>query len=375
MLIYNLLFEYMKKAFVNCRIMPWWVLNVFQDMIEKEEYSEAKVFTLFSDRSEISVWEKKLQVITALPKRLNKIFLYFSKNKIKILSSIFDYRNLMMFYPFFMKVLSRKIKKYSPEKIVISSFAIAKNISVPNIKKKLYLHSPMQYIWSHYDEYTHKLSWFKLALFKAITPRLRKRDKRFTQFDEVEFNSKYTANLAKELYWITWKVVYPKIDPAFRFAKIVLQPNNYYIYVWRTVKFVKEVDKIIKLFNEIKKPLLIMWSGPDEMYLKSIAWDNVIFIWRIENPEEKMKIISESKWLVNITKESFWICTMEALLCWVPVFGFDDWASVELIDSESWILVTDKKHKTLVSNFKKFVETNWNRENIQKRARKIISNH
>ena len=362
----------MKKAFVNCRIMPGWVLNVFQDMIEKEEYSEAKVFTLFSDRSEISAWNKKLQVVTALPKRLNKIFLYFSKHKIKILSSLFDYRNLMMFYPFFMKVLSKKIRKYNPEKIVISSFAIAKNISVPNIKKKLYLHSPMQYIWSHYDEYTHKLSWFKLALFKAITPRLRKRDKKFTKFDEVEFNSQYTAKLAKELYWITWKVVYPKIDPAFQTANLVLQPNNYYIYVWRTVKFVKEVDKIIELFNETKQPLLIMWSGPDELYLKSIAWDNIIFIWRIENPEEKMKIISESKWLINITKESFWICTMEALLCWVPVFWFNDWASVELVDSKSWILVPDKRHETLVSNFKKFSEKEWNRDQIQKRARELV---
>ena len=35
--------------------MPGGVLNVFQDMIEKEEYSDAEVFTLFSDRSEISV--------------------------------------------------------------------------------------------------------------------------------------------------------------------------------------------------------------------------------------------------------------------------------------------------------------------------------
>ena len=111
------------------------------------------------------------------------------------------------------------------------------------------------------------------------------------------------------------------------------------------------------------------------MYLKSIAWDNIIFIWRIENPEEKMRIISESKWLINITKESFWICTMEALLCWVPVFRFNDGASVELVDSESWILVPDKNHKTLVSNFKNFAENDRNRENIQKRARKLISNH
>ena len=355
--------------------MPGWVLNVFQDMIEKEEYSEAKVFTLFSDRSEISVWEKKLQVVTALPKRLNKVFLYFSKHKIKILSSLFDYRNLMMFYPLCMRVLSRKIKKYNPDKIIISSFAIAKNISVQNIKNKLYLHSPMQYIWSHYDEYTHKLSWFKLALFKSITPRLRKRDKKFTKYDEIEFNSQYTAKLAKELYWIEWKVVYPKIDSVFYSANVVLQPNNYYIYVWRTVKFVKEVDKIIKLFNETKEPLLIMWSGPDELYLKSIAWNNIVFIWRIEKPEEKMEIIKNAKWLINITKESFWICTMEALLCWVPVFGYNDGASVELVDSESWILVPNKEHRTLVSNFKKFAENEWRRDQIQKRAKKLINHN
>ena len=348
-------------------------MNVFQDMIEKEEYSDAQVFTLFSDRSEILVWEKSLHIVTALPVWLNKIFLYFSKNKVKILSSIFDYRNLMMIYPLCMRILSKKIRRYNPDEIIISSFAIAKNISVPNIKKKLYLHSPMQYIWSHYDEYIHKLSWFKLALFKAVTPRLRRWDKRFTQFDEVEFNSQYTANLAKELYWIEGMVVYPKIDDCFDCCQVNLQPNNYYIYVWRTVKFVKEVDKIIKLFNEIKMPLLIMWSGPDEMYLKSIAGDNIIFIWRITDSAEKMWIVRNAKGLVNITKESFWICTMEGLLCGVPVFWFNDGASVELVDAESGVLVPDKNHETLVSNFKEFAEKEWDREKIQKRARGLIN--
>ena len=87
-----------------------------------------------------------------------------------------------------------------------------------------------------------------------------------------------------------------------------------------------------------------------------------------------MKIISESKWLINITKESFWICTVEALLCWVPVFWFNDWASVELVDQESWILVPNKDHETLVSNFKKFAKIERNREKIQKRAREITKN-
>jgi len=277
----------------------------------------------------------------------------------------------MMFYPFFMKVLSKKIRRYNPEKIIISSFAIAKNISVPNIPKKLYLHSPMQYIWSHYDEYTHKLSWFKLALFKAITPRLRRWDKKFTSFDEVEFNSKYTAKIAKDLYWIDWKIKYPKVDDCFLSCTLNNTPDNYYIYVWRTVKFVKEVDKIIKLFNDTNENLLIMWSWPDEMYLKSIAWDNVIFIGWVSDPAEKMKIIKNAKWMINITKESFWICTMEALLSGVPVFGFNDGASVELIDKDSWILVLNKNHETLISEFKEFIQRDWNREYIQSRAVKF----
>lgn len=355
--------------------MPGGVLNVLKDLIYWEDFSDAKIFSLFSDRTELLVWEKKIQIVTALPKWLNNRFLYCTRHHIKFISSIFDYRNLMMIYPLCMRVLSRKIKKYNPEKIVISSFAIAKNISVSNVYKKLYLHSPMQYIWSHYDEYTKKLKWFKGLLFKAITPKLRKWDKKFTQFDEVEFNSQYTAKLSKELYWIEWKVVYPKVDSVFQTSTVNLQPNNYYIYVWRTVKFVKEVDKIINLFNEVKQPLLIMWSGPDEMYLKSIAWDNIIFIGRISDSNEKMNIIRNAKWLINITKESFWICTAEALLCWVPVFWFNDWASIELINEDSWVLVSDKYHENLVSSFKKFSETERDRELIQKRARELLFNN
>ena len=65
---------------------------------------------------------------------------------------------------------------------------------------------------------------------------------------------------------------------------------------------------------------------------------------------------------------------MEALLCGVPVFGFNDGASVELVDKESGVLVPDKNHETLVSNFKKFVEVNRDREKIQKRAKGLINN-
>ena len=85
---------------------------------------------------------------------------------------------------------------------MISSFAIGKNISLGshNLQTKLYFHSPMQYIWSHREEYLAKFTGRKKKLFSFLIPRLQKWDKQFTQFDEIEFNSNYTAKLAKEIY-------------------------------------------------------------------------------------------------------------------------------------------------------------------------------
>jgi len=354
--------------------MPWWVLNVFVDLIESEEFTQAKIFTIFSDREYLTTTKWKLEVVTALPKRLNKIFLSFSK-KNNILSSVLDYRNLIFFYRGLMKILSKKIIKYTPPKVIISSFAIAKNlefcrsdyISTFNPITSLYLHSPMQYIRSHNAEYNQKLTGYKLKIFKYITPILQKRDQQYTKFDQVCSNSQSTAKLAQKIYNIQSKIKYPKLEKEFlnTAVKTNISPQNYYIYVGRLVKFVKELDKIIKLFNENSQPLLIMWTGPDKEYLQSIAKGNIIFIWRIQDPNEKLKLIQNSLWLINITKESFWLWTVEWLLLWVPVFAYNDWASPELVDTTSGILVPDKNHKTLVKYFDKFENTIRNRDAIQ----------
>ncbi|MBU0626733.1 hypothetical protein KKG31_06695 [Patescibacteria group bacterium] len=225
----------------------------------KHPHSGIQIFTMVSDNATLKIGNTEYKIVTALPSRLNSFFMRCTKKKIPILSSIFDYRNLIVFAPLIMKKLSRKIKKFKPDNINISSFAIAKNISLSTFHfsffTKLYLHSPMQYIRSHYNEYCEKLTGRKGKIFKRITPRLRKWDKKFTQFDEVYANSNYTAQLAEELYGIKAKVKYPDVVST---DTMVCEPNSYYLYTGRLVKFVKEVDKIIHLFNQNKEPLIIM---------------------------------------------------------------------------------------------------------------------
>jgi glycosyltransferase involved in cell wall biosynthesis len=203
----------------------------------------------------------------------------------------------MFFYPILMKLLSRKIKKIKPDYIIISSFAIAKNITpISGVPMMLYLHSPMQYIWTHYDEYKEKLRGIKGKLFNRIVPKLRIRDLKYTKFDKVYANSKYTAQVAEKLYGIkNIKIKYPRIPDKFFIPAVQEIPQEYYLYVGRLVNFVREADKIIKICNELKVPLIVMGSGPDEVYLKSIAGPSIIFIGRIQDIDEKIKIISKAK--------------------------------------------------------------------------------
>ena len=410
----------MKIAFVHCRIQPGWALSVLRDLIdEQKEIQNAKVFTLFSDSRYIKTQHHTLKVVTALPNRINIFFNRCGNHNIPLLSRLFDYRNLMFFYPSLMRILSHKIKKFNPDHILISSFAIAKNITpISGIKTTLYLHSPMQYIRTHHDEYQEKLQWIKWKLFNRIVPKLRRWDLKFTKFDKVYANSKYTANEAKKLYGMeNITIKYPRIPDKFfierrnenlnfrdgfhdvelmpttwehvstnemkwlqsskadrRVPAVQETPLEYYLYVWRLVTFVRETDKIIKLCNELKVPLIVMGSGPDEVYLKSIAGPSIIFIWRITDVDEKIKIISQAKWLINLTKESYGIGTVEALLLWVPVFGYGEWATAELVDEDCGVLVKDKKHHTLVEGFKKFMNTKWDRMMIAKRIREKWKN-
>ena len=223
---------------------------------------------MYSEVKTIEIEGKDIEIITALPKRINNLFITCTSKNIPGISRIFDYRNLMFFYPILMKRLSWKIKSYQPNYILVSSFAIAKNIDQckTNTKSKnpahisLYLHSPMQYIRSHYDEYTHKLKGFKGRLFKSITPILRKRDLKYTQYDKIYANSQYTAQEAKKLYHIKSTVKYPKIKSEFLNEPIDNQSSEYYVCVGRLVRFVREVDTIIKLFNQTRKNLLIIGS-------------------------------------------------------------------------------------------------------------------
>ncbi|MBP6086532.1 hypothetical protein KA478_05180, partial [Patescibacteria group bacterium] len=83
---------------------------------------------LFSTHEKVEMRNKKVEIITALPSRLNNVFVYFNTRKIPLLSKIFDYRNLMFWFPLLCRLLRKKIETYCADEVIISSFAAVKNI-------------------------------------------------------------------------------------------------------------------------------------------------------------------------------------------------------------------------------------------------------
>lgn len=381
----------MKLAGIHCRIAKWWALDVFKELLKEElssqNFSEIKIFSTYSELETLQISNKQIKIITALPKRLNMFFQRNSRKNIPILKQLFDYRNLMFFYPLLMKILSWKIQQYKPNKILISSFAIAKNIEQCKTQKHwthltsstkiltqnitLYLHSPMQYIRSHKQEYTKKLTGRKGRIFRKIIPKLQQRDLQYTNYNKVYANSTYTKTLAKEIYTIESEVKYPKIHQNYFYEKIVEQPKEYIVCTGRVVKFVREIDSIIKAFNTIGYPLIIIWSGPDEKALKKLAKKNITFTGR--NPPNMIDIIKNAKGSINLTKESFGLSTAESLCLWVPVLGYNQGATPEIIDKNSWILIENKTEQEIINQFKKFISHQRDRKQIASRARLLFT--
>lgn len=409
-------FFYMKKelylthiAFVHDWLYHMWGAEaVFLELIQKEQQKAAKgskrqqkavVFTLFSDKKFLEVGGESLEIVTALPRWMFGVFQYFEKHRVPVLSKLFDYRNLMFFYPVLVWILRQKVQHFGPDEMVVSSFAAVKNIlpkgevngeqkwisermqrskvksdhTLQNLKTTLYLHSPMQYIWDYYEDNVRKLQFPIKQCYQLITPVLRHWDKTVRNYDRVICNSHYTAAGAHRLYGREYcEVQYPIIDPQYLQATLTVE-SDYYVFIGRLVRFAKELDLIIRVFNQTGDKLVIIGSGPDEAYLRSIAWPNIEFKGQINDVNEKISIIWQARGLINLTRESFGMVTAEALCLWVPVFGYNEWGSVELVDEQSGLLISNKKLDHVIEQFELFKQKQWDRHKISERMRQKLT--
>ena len=184
------------------------------------------------------------------------------------------YRNFLPLFPF---AIGRfKLSGY--DLILSSSHCVAKGIThTPETCHISYVHTPMRYAWDLYSTYlSAQKTWFTRMGMRLCMPSLRRWDvASSTKIDYWIANSCHVAERIKRLYQKEAKVIHPPVD--IKGVTPSHDHDDFYLMVTALVPY-KRVDIAIHTFTKLRKPLVIIGSGPDDALLRQTAGPTIKFM-------------------------------------------------------------------------------------------------
>ena len=206
--------------------------------------------------------------------------------------------------------------------IISSSHAVAKGvITSPDQLHISYIHSPMRYAWDQMNTYLKNSSYGKLGinlLLRIILQNLREWDYLSSvRIDKIICNSNFTAKRIKKYWGRDSKVIHPPVDTNRFFPK--KSRDNYYLSVSRLVPN-KRIDLLVKAFNQLNLPLIIIGNGPEKKELMKIAKKNIKFL-GYQSDQNIKTYMEECRAFVYAGTEDFGIAPVEAMAAGAPIIA------------------------------------------------------
>ncbi len=249
----------------------------------------------------------------------------FKKNKIQtsfIQSLPFGKTNVQNYLPFLPYAVEQfDLRKY--DLIISSSHAFAKGIiTSPDQLHISYVHTPMRYAWDQMQTYLEKSTLSKLGFefpIRLMLYKLREWDFYSSQrLDYIISNSNFTSKRIKKYWGLESEVIHPPVDiKRFNYK---ISRGDFYVSLNRLVPN-KRIDLLIKAFNKLNLPLIIIGDGPERLKLEKISNPNIKFLRTISDKEVE-KYMSRCKAFVYAGIEDFGIAPVEAMASGAPVIAY-----------------------------------------------------
>jgi glycosyltransferase involved in cell wall biosynthesis len=326
-----------------------------------ELYPQADLFTLLHNSGSVSPTIESRQIFTSYINRLP-----------------FKKKNYRSYLPLFPSAIEKfNLKGY--DLIISSSHCVAKGIRTPPDSLHIaYLHTPMRYVWDMYDDYfgEENTGWFLRKIIPLIANYLRMWDVTSSiRCDWFLANSVHVAKRIKKYYGRSATVIYPPVDTSI-FSSIK-NVGTYYLVVSALVPY-KRVDLAVRVFNQIKKPLVIVGEGPEKNKLKKLSGSTISFVdWQ---PPHKLKeYYGNCKALIFPGEEDFGIVPVEAMACGKPIIAFGKGGALETVlgiqenlDSQSTgIFFHQQTEEALINAIQHSETIAWNTDFIERHAEKF----
>ena len=207
--------------------------------------------------------------------------------------------------------------------ILSSSHSVAKGvITSPDQLHISYIHSPMRYAWDQMNTYLMQSSYKKFGmtfLLRLILQNLRQWDYiSSVRIDKVVANSSFTAKRIKKYWGRDSKVIHPPVNTK------IFYPNenrgNFYLSVSRLVPN-KRVDILVKAFNKLDLPLIIVGDGPEKQVLEKFANKNIRFL-GFQKDKKIKELMEDCRAFLYAGTEDFGIAPVEAMAAGSPIIAY-----------------------------------------------------
>lgn len=220
--------------------------------------------------------------------------------------------------------------------ILSSSHSVAKGIlASPQQVHICYCHTPMRYAWDLMFEYLADNPAGKGAvgwLTRYLLHRIRIWD--VLSANRVDYfiaNSFHTARRIWRCYRRPSEVIYPPVNlTRFQFNP---DKDNFYLVVARLVSY-KQVPLIVRAFNQLQLPLVVIGGGPQISLVKSLAGPTVQILGK-QPDSVVVSYMQRARALIYAACEDFGITLVEAQACGTPVIAFGQGGALETVISLS----------------------------------------
>ncbi len=260
----------------------------------------------------------------------------------KLLPGFLRYKHVL--WPTFRAHAFRTLDLSEFDIIISSSSAESKAVrkTRPGQIHIAYIHTPIRYYWSHYEEFKNEFSFGLLTPFiRPVIPffvkQMRKKDlASIKDIDVIIANSTVTQERIKKYYGRASTVIHPPVEVE-RFTPPPTGERHGYIAWGRHVPY-KRFDLAIEACNKIGAELTIVGSGPDTERLKKLAGPTIHFPGRI-NDKALVKAVQSSSAVLFPNEEDFGIVAVEGLAAGTPVIAYEKGGALDIVqDGETGVL-------------------------------------